>query len=103
MFGGSLVTLVVAFGLLQWRIQDFPEEGAPTLGGGGGNMQFCQMFQKRNCMKLKEFGHGAGRGERVPHAPLDPPLFCPEILGNGGHLCLVLYYSMDAGSVVGIP
>ena len=38
-----------------WRIQDFPEVGAPNF--------------PKNCMKLKEFGQGG-----VPHAPLDPPL-----------------------------
>ena len=53
----------------QWRIQDFPEEGAPTPRG-------CQHtilpnFPK-NCMKLKEFGP-PGRGAR-PSPPLDPPL-----------------------------
>ena len=31
----------------QWRIQDFPQVGAPTLGGGGGaNIRFCQNFPK---------------------------------------------------------
>ena len=29
----------------QWRIQDFPEEGAPTLQGGA-NIRFCQIFPK---------------------------------------------------------
>ena len=29
----------------QWRIQDFPEEGAPT-PGGGTNTRFCQIFPK---------------------------------------------------------
>ena len=32
--------------LLQWRIQDFPEEGVPTPRGGGANIQFCQNFPK---------------------------------------------------------
>ena len=30
----------------QWRIQDFPEEGAPTSQGGGANIQFRQIFPK---------------------------------------------------------
>ena len=29
----------------QWRIQDFPEEGAPT-PQGGANVRFCQIFPK---------------------------------------------------------
>ena len=29
----------------QWRVEDFPELGAPTLGGGRGtNIRFCQIF-----------------------------------------------------------
>ena len=56
---------------LQWRIQDFPEEGAPTLQGG------CQHtilpnFPK-NCMKLKEFGPPGG-GARPKFYYVDPPL-----------------------------
>ena len=31
---------------MQWRIQDFPEEGGPTLQGGGANIRFCQIFPK---------------------------------------------------------
>ena len=30
----------------QWRIQDFPEEGAPTPQGGGANIRFCQFSPK---------------------------------------------------------
>ena len=83
MFGGSFVTLVVAFGLLQWRIQDFPEEGAPTFGGGA-TCNFAKCSKKK---KLHEIERIWTRGEeRIPHAPLDTPLFCPEILGNGGDL-----------------
>ena len=29
----------------QWQIQDFPEEGVPTLQGGP-NIRFCQIFPK---------------------------------------------------------
>ena len=38
----------------QWRIQDFPEEGAPTPQGGRQHT-ISPKFPK-NCMKLKEFG-----------------------------------------------
>ena len=51
----------------QWRIQDFPEEGAPTPRGGRQNT-ILPNFPK-NCMKLKEFGPPGGRAP-----PLDPPL-----------------------------
>ena len=46
----SLSTDDVSFSILlwsmQWRIQDFPEEGAPTPRGGGANIRFCQIFLK---------------------------------------------------------
>ena len=47
----------------QWRIQDFPEEGAPTL-----KEAIIWPFFPKNCMKLKEFG--PQEGARV----LAPPL-----------------------------
>ena len=57
---------------MQWRIADFPGEGAPTPQGG------CQHtilpYFPKNCMKLKEFGPPGG--VRVPRAPLDLPLQC---------------------------
>ena len=63
MFGGSLVTLVVAFGLLQWRIQDFPEEGAPTLGGGGGaTCNFAKCSKKETAWNWKNLDTGRGGG-----------------------------------------
>ena len=37
---------------MQWRIQDFPKVGAPTLREGGAKMWFCQIFPK-NCMKFE--------------------------------------------------
>ena len=42
---------------IQWRIQDFPEEGAPTpqLPRGVRQHKILPNFPK-NCMKLKEFG-----------------------------------------------
>ena len=55
----------VIFGVIfrynQWRIQDFPEEGAPTPQGGRQHT-ILPNFPK-NCMKLKEFGPG-GRPSR---------------------------------------
>ena len=48
----------------QWRIQDIPEEGAPTPHGAGANIRFYQIFW----MKLKEFGPG-GRGARTLRPP----------------------------------
>ena len=54
----------------QWRIQDFPEEGAPTPQRGRQH-KILPKFPK-NCMKSKEFGPGGGRTSPVP--PLDPPL-----------------------------
>ena len=33
------------FEYIQWRIQDFPEEGR-QLSGGGANIRFCQIFPK---------------------------------------------------------
>ena len=56
---------------MQWRIQDFPEEGAPTPQGGGRQHMILPKFPK-NCMKLKEFGPRGGA--RPLHPPLDPPL-----------------------------
>ena len=43
---------------IQWRIHDFPEEGAPTPRGGRQHT-ILPNFPK-NCMKLKEFGPGGG-------------------------------------------
>ena len=57
---------------LQWRIQDFPEEGAPTLGGGRQHT-ILPNFPKK-CMKLKEFGPPGGGGARPKFYYVDPPL-----------------------------
>ena len=50
------------FVLSQWRIQDFPQGGAPT-------PKIAIIFQifAKNCMKMKEFGPPGGA--RVPGAP----------------------------------
>ena len=57
--------------IVQWRIQDFPEEGAPTPRGGEPTYDLAK-FSQENCMKLKEFGPLGGHASLAP--PLDPPL-----------------------------
>ena len=47
-----------------------PGGGINPSGGGGANIQFCQIFPK-NCMKLKEFGWGGGR-QKFHY--VDPPM-----------------------------
>ena len=47
---------------IQWRIQDFPEEGAPT----PKSAIILPFFLAKNCMKMKELGPG---GVRVPGTP----------------------------------
>ena len=48
---------------MQWRIQDFPQGGAPT-------PKIAIIFQifAKNCMKMKEFGPPGG-GARPWHPP----------------------------------
>ena len=48
---------------IQWRIQDFPQGGAPT-----PKSAIIFQFFAENCMKMKEFGPPGGA--RVPGAPL---------------------------------
>ena len=55
---------------LQWRIQDFPEVGAPTPQGGRQHT-ILPKFPK-NCMKLKEFGPRGGARPKFYY--VDPPL-----------------------------
>ena len=52
----------------QWRIQDFPEGGAPT-----DKSAIILQFFAENCMKMKEFGFGGGRTSMAPPS-LDPPM-----------------------------
>ena len=61
---------VFIFYCYQWRIQDFPKEGAPTPRRGGANIRFCQIFPKTAWIERI----WTPRGARVPCAPLDPPL-----------------------------
>ena len=59
---------------LQWRIQDFPEEGAPTMG----ESTFCfDQFSPKTAWKWKKIGP---RG----CTPLDPPVSC-ILPWNKGH------------------
>ena len=58
---------------MQWRIQDFPDDGGVNPQAGDANLLFGQIFPE-NCIKIKEIGP---RGEpRVPGAPSDPPMIC---------------------------
>ena len=47
---------------MQWRIQDFPQGGAPT-----PKIAIIFHIFAENCMKMKEFGPPGGA--RVPGAP----------------------------------
>ena len=59
----------------QWRIQDFPEEGALT--PKGGRQPIIWPIFAKNCMKMKKFWAGGARVPRAP--PLDPPLVVHQI------------------------
>ena len=52
--------------MYQWRIQDFPQGGAPT-----PKIAFIFQIFAENCMKMKEFGP---RGGASLAPPLDPPM-----------------------------
>ena len=60
---GSFVNSTV-----QWRIQDFPQGGAPT-----PKIAIIFHIFAENCMKMKEFGPPGG-GARPWRPPLDPPM-----------------------------
>ena len=59
---------------LQWRIQDFPEEGAPTPRGGAPTYDFAIFPQKLH--EIERIWAPRGRGARPSRSPLDPPLIC---------------------------
>ena len=61
---------------IQWRIQDFPQGGAPT-----PKSTIIFQFFAENCMKMKEFGPPGGDA-RPWRPPLDPPI--PISLELGG-------------------
>ena len=52
----------------QWRIQDFPQGGAPT-----PKIPIILHIFAENCMKMKEFGPPGGGGTSLA-PPLDPPM-----------------------------
>ena len=56
---GHQISVAEEGGWVQWRTQDLPEVGAPTLGGGGCQHTILPNFPQ-NCMKSKEFGSGGG-------------------------------------------
>ena len=56
----------------QWRIQDFPEEGAPTSRGGAPTYDFVNFHRKLH--ENEEIFAAGGGGERPLRPPLDPPL-----------------------------
>ena len=60
----------------QWRIQDFPQVGAPTY-------DFAKISQKLH--ELKEFGPQGG-GARPKFYYVDPPLTKNKIRLRGGHV-----------------
>ena len=53
---------------IQWRIQDFPQGGAPT-----PKIAIIFHIFAENCMKMKEFGPPGG-GAHPWRPPLDPPM-----------------------------
>ena len=53
----------------QWRIQDFPEEGAPIQEGA--NILFAKIFPKT----AWKWRNVAQKGAHILHAPLDPLLW----------------------------
>ena len=57
---------------LQWWIQDFPEEGAPT-PRGGANIRFCHIFPK-TAWNWKNLGPGG----RIPCTPLRSATASPK-------------------------
>ena len=63
----SRFTKLTKYRVGQWRIQDFPEKGAPTLKRGGGLQPTICLIFPENSMKMKKFGRG---GARIPGTPL---------------------------------
>ena len=61
---------------IQWRIQDFPQGGAPT-----PKSAIIFQFFPENCMKMKEF-RAPGGGARPWRPPLDPPMTLHKRLGG---------------------
>ena len=72
------------FNGLQWRIQDFPEEGALT--PEGGRQPIIWSIFPENCMKMKKFW-ARGGGTRPSRPPLDPPLGCDHRMSKLARFC----------------
>ena len=68
---GAAIEITMQEMVVQWRIQDFLEEGAPT--PKGGRQHTILPYFPENCMKLKEFRPPRG-GARPSRPPLDPPM-----------------------------
>ena len=60
--------MLKAINTSQWRIQDFPQGGAPT-----PKIAIIFHIFTENCMKMKEFGPPGGGGASLA-PPLDPPM-----------------------------
>ena len=59
---------------MQWRIWDFPEEGAPTPRGGAPTYDFAKIPQKLH--EIERIWTPRGRGARPKFYYVDPPLRC---------------------------
>ena len=67
--GRCSIEVHISWNHFQWRIQDFPEVGTPTLQGPWGRQHMILPEFSKNCMKLKEFGprgRGGGCPSRLP-------------------------------------
>ena len=58
---------------MQWRIQDFPEEGAPTPQGGAPTYEIAKFSEKLHEIERIWTPRGGARPSRPP---LDPPMTC---------------------------
>ena len=63
----ALISVHLVEFIKQWRIQDFPQGGAPT-----PKIAIIFHIFAENCMKMKEFGPPGGAHPWRP--PLDPPM-----------------------------
>ena len=76
-FALSSFPLLIHMCTVQWRIQDFPEEGAPTPNMGAPTYYLVKNFLK-TAWKWKNLDpEGRGRASLAP--PLDPPMQFGEL------------------------
>ena len=74
----------------QWRIQDFPEEGAPTLQRGAPTYDFAKFPQKLH--EIERIWPPGGGGARPKFYYVDPPLaVVPNSKGNCWHFIVSLF------------